>query len=225
MRLDGIAPDIRMVAFDWNGTLVPDWPVSYGAIKTIFTFFGLKAPTEEATRREIGANYMEFYFRHGIPRPETEKGQLAIKAKLNQIRNSYLSENWESVKLAEGAENILRILSDKKVFSTIVSAENPEILQRRLVQFQIRSYFDHVISGASAKDGKFIALRGLSSRFRVRPENCVYVDDTYDGISSAKLAGMRTIGILGGYNTDELVRRAYADATLTSLDKIKEILV
>ncbi len=225
MRLDGIAPDIRMVAFDWNGTLVPDWPVSYGAIETIFAFFGLNVPSEEVVRREIGANYMEFYFRHGIPRPETEEGQLAMKAKLNQIRNSYLSKHWESVKLAEGAENILRILSDKKVFTAIVSAENPEVLRARLVQFQIRSYFDHVTSGASAKNGKLNALKALTLEFGIESENCVYVDDTYDGLLSAKLVGMRTIAILGGYNTDELVRRARADITLPSLGMVKEILV
>ena len=223
MRLDGIAPNIRMFIFDWNGTLVPDWPVSYGAIKTIFAFFGLSAPSEKVTRQEIGADYMEFYFRHGIPKPETEDGQSAMKAKLNRIRNTYLSENWESVRLADGAEDILRILSDRKALTAIVSAENPEILKARLVQFQIRSYLDHVASVAG-KDGKFNALRSTALSFGPKPENCVYVDDTNDGILSAKRAGTRTVGILGGYNNDDFVLAARADITLSSLGKMKEIL-
>ncbi len=224
MRLDGIAPRIQMFVFDWNGTLVPDWPVSYGAIRAIFTFFGLNIPPEDVVRREISANYMEFYFRHGIPKPETEDGRRAITAKLNRIRNAYLSENWEAVKLAEGAKSILRALSDKRVLTGIVSAEEPSILDARLRQFQIRSYFDHVAS-VFGKDGKFNALKSLPSGFRVEPRSCVYVDDTYDGITSAKMAGFRTVAVLGGYNTDEMVRAANADITIPSLGTIKEILV
>ena len=224
MRLDGIAPNIRMFIFDWNGTLLNDWDLSYGAIETIFASFGLKAPTREVARREIGANYMEFYFRHGIPRPKSEEYLPAIKNHLNQIRNAYLSERWEDAKLAEGAEDILRTLSDRKALTAIVSAENSEILRARLIQFQIRSYFDHVTSVTSGKNEKFNALKSTAYSFGLEPKNCVYTDDTNDGILSAKLAGMKTIGVLGGYNNDDFVLAAHADITIPALGKMKEIL-
>jgi phosphoglycolate phosphatase len=223
VRFNGTSSDIRLVCFDWNGTLLDDWAPSYGAVGAIFSTFGLKVPTEDEYRREISGNYMQFYLNHGIPRPATEEGMVALKADLNRIRADFLDKHWESAKIAPGARQLLRRLSNQKVLTAIVSAGEPVMLQKQLVRFQVRSYFgkDMVIGGAYGKDGKFNALSGLASRFELAPESCVYVDDTYDGLLSAKQVGMKTIAILNGYNTPEAIAKAKPDFSVPTFEKVR----
>lgn len=223
MRFNGTPPDVQLVSFDYNGTLSDDWPLAYAAVKAIFSEYKLPIPTEEDYRREIGANYMEFYLNHGIPRPATEEGMVVLKADLNRIRSTFMAEHQELAKLATGARQLLRFLSDKKVLVAVISAEQPDNLQKGLVRFQIRSYFgkDMVIGGASGKDGKFNALNYLLADFEFEPEECVYVDDTYDGLLSAKKVGMKTIAILNGYNSPEAISKAKPDFSAPTFEKVK----
>lgn len=224
MKPKGVQKDVRLICLDWNGTLLDDRDLVYGAVEKIFSTYGLPAPTRETYMREIGANYMEFYIRHGIPSPKSPNEMIELKAKLNQIRSAFLLDNWRVPKLATGAKDLLRFSKEMGIKAAIVSGEQPDILLARLAQFKIGHYFSKVIAGASNKDGKETVLRGLPQKFRLAPENCVYVDDSYDGIRSAKLAGMRAIAFLGGYGNRESIGPAEPDRWASTFAEVKDIL-
>ena len=198
MRLNGIRTPVKLVCMDWNGTLLADWDIAYLAMREQFGAYGLPSPTEEEYREGISADYIEFYMSHGFPRPATKKGIAALKADLNRIRSAFLRKHWWEVKLNPGVENFLRFLSDKRILAAVVSAEEPNVLQERLVQFQIRSYL------------------GLHTG------ECIYIDDTRDGLVSAKNCGMRAVGMLGGYNSWAAVLSAEPEFATTHFSEIQD---
>ncbi|MEK7465587.1 MAG: HAD hydrolase-like protein [Patescibacteria group bacterium] len=192
---------LLLVVCDWNGTLINDLLLSYGAVRAIFEHYHLPSPTLETYRKEITADYMKFYTDHGIPKT-------ALREDMNAIRKAYFEKRWNDVELYNGAEELLLLLRQLRLFTGIVSAEIENVLIARIKQFGIDPFFDHVIGNAWDKEEK---LRKILDELTISFDEAAYVDDTYDGLTAAKNVGMLSIGVTHGYNTTDRIHAAQPD--------------
>lgn len=204
----------KLAILDWNGTCLNDLPVVYKSVVAIFRHYGLEPPTLEQYRREITADYMKFYHKHGIPARVTGSD-------LKKIRVRVFREYWAKVKLRRDVFPLIRGLRRIKIKTTIVSAEYPSVLAERLAQFKIVSLLDCARAGAWPKDK---ALREMISRFNLKPDAAFYVDDTFDGIKSAKSVGLTTFGFTKGYNSRRRIQAAKPDFVVNSLKEVLMII-
>lgn len=193
---------IILVIVDWNGTSYNDLKNTvYPSIRHIFRSFGKKPPSLEIYRREITADFMNFYWDHGIPKDITG-------VHLNELRKRFFETRWHAGKLRKGFTKLLELCKDQKILTAMVSAEAGKILERRLHDFQIKHFFEEVIG--DAKDKKR-ALLAVLDRCGIASEEAAYVDDTFDGITSAKELGIQTIGFTAGYNSKRRIFAAKPD--------------
>lgn len=189
---------LTLVICDWNGTLLDDLNLVYSSICAIFGYYKLPPPSLGTYRREITARYQDFYLRHGIPQKD-------VPEKLNAIRKSYFETHWDEPQLHPHTDEFLILLRQLRLRTGIVSAERTDILKARLDQFDIAEFFDHVIADAWDKEK---ALRTTLEILGALPEETAYVDDTYDGLMSAKNIGILPIGVTYGYNTPDRIQLA-----------------
>src|SRR3989338_9650719 len=149
----------RVVVFDFNGTLFDDLHVAYGSVQEIFRTYGLSCPTLEQYREEISADYMKFYYNHGLSTKTTS-------AELNIIRNKFYKTSGESAQIRPDVKNTLYFLSALKVRVAIVSAESSTNLYRQLMRSgNLQRSFDFIKAEAWGDKGKEKALLQLVEIF------------------------------------------------------------
>lgn len=193
---------LLLVICDWNGTLMNDLHLSYGAVCAIFKHYKIFPPTLKTYRREITADYMQFYTDHGIPKT-------ALREDRNAIRKAYFEERWNDAQLHDHAEELLLLLQQLRLHTGIVSAEIEDVLKARIEQFRITPFFDYVMGNAWNKEE---GLRKLLDTLGFSFDEAAYVDDTYDGLIAAKNVGMLPIGVTHGYNIPDRIHAAQPDA-------------
>jgi len=200
----------KLLVCDWNGTLLNDLWLAYLSTEKIFEFFGVPVPTLREYQNEIESDFSKFYIHHGITNFD-----LTIN---NAIRMQVFEENWDKVGLHDPktAKHILMRMKQLGLKLAIVSAEIPEVLLRRIAQFDLGDVFDHVRGGAWPKNE---ALAEVLIHFDVKPEEAFYIDDTHEGISIAKKLGMKTFGFTEGYNTRERIIDAKPTYVVSSLEE------
>lgn len=185
---------IRAIIFDHNGTLLDDLPVAYGSIREIFRRYNLPCPTPEQYRLEIGTNFMEFYYNHGFPRTTTAK-------ELNVVRMEYYLDHFHEAKLRPEVETVLSALSLLEIKFAIVSADVDSLVIKKLEEVDMKSFFNVIRAGVRDKR---TALLEVCKELGVEPHEACYVDDTVDGNTAAKEAGLHAIAIIGtGYHSVE----------------------
>lgn len=196
------------VLLDWNGTVLDDLHITYEAMREIFRRHGLPAPTMEEYRNEIDSNFPKFYRDHGVR---------AAKEELVAIWQEVVTAHWEEAALHEGVPAFLRACLGEGLTLGIVSGEVPQVLMERLEQFKLTHFFSVVRSAAWPKER---ALIGTLAFLGVRPEEAVYVDDTAEGIRTAKRLGLRAFGFTKGYASPERIRNAEPHHAVSSFAEL-----
>ena len=189
---------LRVVIFDFNGTLFDDLHVAYGSVQEIFKTYGIPCPTLEQYREEITANYMEFYYNHGFPRTTTGD-------ELNVIRNKFYKTRGESAKVRPDVRKTLHDLSALNIRIAIVSAETSTNIYRQLIRWgNLQRSFDFIKAESWGTKGKETAFLQVAEVFGEDPGEMIYVDDSVDGLTSAKNIGVIPVAFTNptGYNLE-----------------------
>lgn len=195
-------PPIKAVVFDFNGTLFDDLRVAYGSVQEIFRTYGVPCPTIDQYRQEISADYMKFYYDYGIPVTK-------IDDDVNAIRNRYYQNNGGSAQVRQDVKKTLVGLSSLDIRLAIVSAESSVNLYRQLIRAgDIQRFFDFIKPDAWGAKGKEQALLQAAEIFGINPHEMIYVDDSVDGLNSAKNLGVIPVAFANptGYHSEQRLK-------------------
>lgn len=210
-----VKPRWQLAIYDFNGTLINDGVLAHKCVEHIFKTLrpDISPPTYEEYKNEITSNFTQFYYDHGIP--ETVSGD-----EMNAIRTPYYEAHQTELCLNEGASKLLMQCWLFGIPNAIVSA-SPEDVPAMLRKFDVLYLFDKIRLKAWPKDE---ALIETLDYFGVKAEDTFYLDDTFDGISSARNLGMGTVGFTRGYNSRARILAAKPDFIVDSLYEVIDIL-
>lgn len=127
--------------------------------------------------------------------------------------------------LVPGVKEMLDQLKGRYPMS-IVSARDEATLLMFLDQFELRPYFDVVVTALTARHTKpypdpiFYAAQKMG----VHPENCLMIGDTTVDIRAGKAAGAQTVGVLCGFGEEAELRAFGADEILESTADLAQLL-
>jgi HAD superfamily hydrolase (TIGR01509 family) len=197
----------RAVLFDWDGTLLNSYAADVRAYLSMF-----RALDIHWTEREVAAHYspnwLRVYRAAHVPRSKwPEADRLWTQA-----------YKLEKPPLLLSARRIVHTLSTKFELG-IVSSGNRARVRRQIREFALSGYFSACVCSEDAPKKKphpaplELALR----RMRLKPEHCVYVGDTAEDIEMSRRAGVRAIGVLGPFPTEERLRAAKPEILLNSI--------
>jgi len=104
-------------------------------------------------------------------------------------------DNDNSIQPIDGILDLLRYLKQEAIPSAIGSSSGREIIDAVVKKFQLKSYFQSIISGADLPKSKPDPAVYLltAERLGVAPTDCIVIEDTSSGVQAAKAAGMYCI--------------------------------
>jgi HAD superfamily hydrolase (TIGR01509 family) len=118
----------------------------------------------------------------------------------------------EEVALLPGFESLLALLHENGVLLALASSSPRAWIDWMLDRFGLRRAFDVTVSaeevGGEGKPSPAIYLH-TASRLGVDPARCVVVEDSRNGVLSARAAGMYCIGLRNGFNDDQDLSEAH----------------
>jgi HAD superfamily hydrolase (TIGR01509 family) len=207
---------IEAVVFDLDGVLVDSEHVWDAARKELAAQEGRPWP-EPASRDMMGMSSLEWSrYMHdvvGLPEPPEE-----ISAKVvRRLEEIYRQE----LPLIDGAVEAVERLAGRWPLG-LASSSNRELIDLVLQLSGLARYFLATVSSEEVPRGKPAPDVYLEAAWRlgVSPPRCAAIEDSENGIRSAKAAGMRVLAIPNRVYPPADDALALADEVLTSIKEL-----
>ena len=162
---------------------------------------GLSFEREDYVTRFMGLSYQAFHdvideeAKKRIGRPVSDRIRGELAARLRQTMIARLTE-------IPGAG---AAVAGTPLLKAVASSSTKEGLERKLKQVGLWPHFeshvysaDHVVNAKPAPD----LFLHAAERLGVRPDECLVLEDSVNGVTAARAAGMRVWGFLGGSHVD-----------------------
>jgi len=206
---------IKAIIFDMDGVMVDSehlWE---------------RAETILLSRRNI--KYNAQYRDQIVGLNQHDSGKLLIKTfSLNESIEKVVSERIDilfelydnQLKLNTGLIKLLEKLKKNNFLLAVASSSPNKVVSYVVDKFKLSNYFHAIISGDNAAEGKphpEIYLK-TAQKLSTAPKSCVAIEDSINGLISAKEAGMYCIAVPDKRLSQNLFKKA--DIILCSLDEI-----
>ncbi|MBN1941021.1 MAG: HAD family hydrolase [Candidatus Diapherotrites archaeon] len=203
---------IETIIFDWNGVLMNDIECIFCATNDRLEMQGHARISRKKFAELYEMPWTNFYKKLGVP-VNIEEEYTAWET----LYPKYCKKN----RLFPKAKETLQKLKQQKIRIIIFSSHNQSLLEEEVKEFGISSYID-VISGSHA-DKKEKILE-LVKKNGIKKEAAIYVGDTCHDIETARIVGIRSIGVLGGVDSKEKLEKAKPDFIIKGIGKLPKII-
>jgi len=210
---------LKLIIFDFDGTLIDSVPDLTASINYMYSKFNLKSVDEEIVANWLGDGAVKLIER------ALNYYNLKYNKKALKIFKEHYSKNFAvNTKLYPYAKEILEYL--KEIYKLALITNKPfEFVNPILEKLNIK-YFDFILGGDSLKEKKPSPLPILHTckKLNISPKETVIVGDSKNDIIAGKKAEVKTIAITHGYNFGEDIKKYNPDIIINSLKELKEIL-
>ncbi len=220
--------NVDAVLFDLDGTILDSIGIYFQIIEIVLKRLDFPMPSKEKIQEAAKDGEFEW----GLVFPETGPAQKTrlIKKTRQIIAEIYPKLFGKQVKLIPKAKETLEMLSQKGIklgIATSTPRENMKVKLYPLVDSGINDLMEVIITADDAPRKKPSAdpLFECSKLLGILPQHCMYVGDARTDIQAGKAAGMKTVGVLTGFDHREALSRENPDAVIDSIANLKDILV
>lgn len=207
---------IAAVVFDMDGVIVDSEQV-WDDVREQYVVETGGTYTQSATRDMMGMSSVEWsrYMADVLGVPGTpEEINAAIVERM-------LARYGEAPPLIPGAVDAVRGCAERWPLA-VASSSNPELIQVVLDAAGLHDVIPVVVSSQEVPRGKPSPDVYLEAarRLGADPGDCVAVEDSHNGIRSAKAAGMRVVAIPNPHFPPDEEALAHADVVLRSIREL-----
>jgi HAD superfamily hydrolase (TIGR01509 family) len=207
---------IGAVVFDLDGVIVDSEQV-WDDVRERYTRESGGTYTDRATRDMMGMSSVEWsrYMAETLHVPGTpEEINAAVVARM-------LERYGEAPPLIDGAVDAVRRIGARWPLA-VASSSNPELIEVVLRVSGLAPLFRAVVSSQEVPRGKPAPDVYLEAarRLGVDAGRCAAVEDSHNGIRSARAAGMRVVAVPNAHFPPDDEALAQADVVLRSIDEL-----
>jgi len=146
-------------------------------------------------------------------------------SRIMQLRIDAFRTFFKEVTLVEGVLLFLRRCKAKKWPVALTTSAQRDIQELAFREFGLAGYFDFVVTGNDITYGKphpepYVRT---AEKMGYPPSRCLVVEDSTNGVRSAKAAGCQTVGITTSFSSDTLFA-AGADIVVRGFPELGKIL-
>jgi HAD superfamily hydrolase (TIGR01509 family) len=227
MSLDRNKLSVDAVIFDMDGTLIDSIDIYFEIVEIALK--RLELPQVSRTKILDAAEPGDFNWDLVLPdEVKNKKDEIIVAAWeiINEVAPQMFEENLE---LIRGADNILQNISSgmpKIGLVTSTQRQHLKIKMQPLKSAGVERLFDVIITSDDVPNRKPDPdpLIECAKRLDVNPNKCVYVGDTRTDMQAGKAAGMRTVGVLTGFDEYEILEKENPDAIIDSVQNLLEVI-
>ncbi|RLE85938.1 MAG: hypothetical protein DRJ41_00195 [Thermoprotei archaeon] len=194
--------DIRLCAFDFDGTLVD----SYSCLPDIWIKIGQRLGVStsnallflrEALRGEDEADKKEIFDRSHVALNALKRIGVRYDKDIRFVNGLYWSLRVKSSRVQPCAHELLRYLKEKEIAVACVSGSDGvnSFKKLRIRLSGLERYFDEIIVAGEDVKSKVEGLESLARRYKLRPSEILLIDDKPKPISEAIKAGFKTVKV------------------------------
>jgi phosphoglycolate phosphatase len=210
---------LRLLVFDWDGTLADSTDIIAGVLQAACRDLGCPVPDDEAARHVIGLGLADA-LRHAAPTLHPDH----VPRLSSLYRTHYLAREAE-IRLFAGARELLERWSALGCLLGVATGKTRLGLDRSLRQHGLLSTFHATRCADEDKPKPDPAmLLHLMRHLDVAPEETVMIGDTTHDLEMARRAGVRSIGTAHGAHAEEKLSTMEPIAIVRSLDELDFVL-
>ncbi len=216
---------IKLVAFDWNGTLLSDTKPVVDADNMVLKKLGLPPITVSQFRDIFAVPLAEYYAACGVGRELYLKRSREVEGWFHAA----YEERAKRVRTRSGARQLLHWLEERKIASVIFSNHTYEGIHFQLQRLDIAQYFSEVLArdihnGPVEKRIKGPKLEAYIEAHNYKKSEVLIVADGIEEIEIAKTLGISCATITGGYTSAARLKGASPDFLIHSLIGLEKII-
>jgi len=159
--------------------------------------------------RDHGAKYL--IKKSGIPFLKLSKFIYQAKVKLKKRNN---------IKLFPEILDVLKKLSEDYKIG-IISSNSEENIRIVLRRYEVENLFEFVYSNSSLF-GKHLVLKRMCKKYKINPNDIIYVGDEDRDVIAAKKAKIKIIAVIWGFNSEKLLKKENPDYLVNNPKEILE---
>jgi 2-phosphoglycolate phosphatase len=225
MLLNHIKLDVDAVMFDLDGTIIDSIPIYFNLIDIVFQRLGLPLIPQKTIVEAVKDG--DFNWDIVLPEAKKHRKDELISGARTIIYEIYPDLFGKDLKLIPGAARALAEISEngKKIgIVTSTPMEGIAYKLRPLKRHGIEEIFEVIITADDVQQKKPAAepLIECANLLGASLNKSVYVGDTRVDIRAGKAAGMKTIGVLTGFDDYETLKNESPDAIIDSVDQLPE---
>lgn len=200
---------IKLVAFDWNGTILADTIACLEADNATFKKLGLKALTLHELRNFFEVPIVNYYKNAGINTEKFLKNYMENETLFHQVYEKRAAKS----RTRANARTVLVWLKKHNISSIIFSNHTATAINKHLDRLAIKKYFENVIAnqeiGAVFKNrSKGEKLKNYLRDKGFKPDEMIIVGDTAEEVEIAQELGATSVAITNGYYSTPRLKRA-----------------
>jgi len=215
---------MKAVIFDMDGVLIDSEPLHVLSDKILLERLGVVIPE----------NHLAKYV--GVTNPVMWKEMIQefnIQRDIGEILNMHLSLKLKLLKKADfhpidGIPELMQLLYSKDIPVGIASSSPSMFMKEVIKSLHLEKYIRAWVSAENVKGSKpkpDVYLK-VAELLQVNPEKCVAIEDSANGVASAKNAGMKCIGFrnINSGNQDlskaDLILDSIRDMNLQNMESL-----
>lgn len=197
-----IPKKIKAIIFDMDGTLVDNIPFHREAWISFLKKHGIILAPEDFLKQDHGNIYD--MIRHFFGQDLSDKN---VKALGHEREKTYRDLYRPSIHEIPGLTGFLTKMRDKNLIASLATMSDAPSIDLVLDELKIRTFFHSITNGHEIQRGKpdpeiyQIALEKLA----LKNTDCIVIEDSIGGITSARRAGIEVIGITTSHTENELI--------------------
>ncbi len=202
--------ELQAVIFDCDGILVDTEPLHYRAFQKVLVPFGLGHDFSHYLKHFVGFDDRDAFI-HAFEEAGIELGAATLE-RLIEAKSAVLRELIEQgVPSFPGVVELVRELMDRGIPMAVASGALRREVEAFMASLGLQKAFRAIVAADDVKKSKpdpetyLLAIDRLGlARGAQEPLNCVAVEDTPAGISSAKSAALLVIAVTNSFSENEL---------------------
>lgn len=207
---------VKAFIFDMDGVIIDSEPLHFAVDLMILEQFGLNLEKEKL-EQYVGMTNPEMWRlikeQYGVTNTVEEMIEAQLARKLMHLDEIELEP-------ISGIRELLLELRNNNISIGLASSSPRVFIEAVLQKFTIIDQFSCIVSGEEVDRGKPAPDVYLEAArmLKVKPEDCIVLEDAKHGVKAAKSAGMRCIGFVNPNSGNQDLSEA--DFTVRSIGEI-----
>jgi len=213
---------IKAIIFDMDGVLVDSEPIHEKAEIETCREFGMEVPKKEWDN--FRGKKLEDIFSYASRK--YGKGDEPIEKMIEKKIERYLFYALREMQLIDGVSEFLEKLKETQKYRYALTTSGRKVQQDQiLAKIKLTDFFPIIVTADDVQSGKpnpdpyLITVEKLKEL----SENCLVIEDSDNGILSAKAAGCRACGITTTFSK-EYLEKAGADFVVSNFQELAKVL-